>query len=174
MLLIRSIRVPVSVTLIGIILLTTLHSSTAQARTEAKAVDPLKAQVHTLFPEDPQTRSSQTHGRFQMILVQETAALMHTTPDTFIPDIRSGKTLAQIVQAKTGWSESAYVRRLNQAMASRLDQAVASGKLSSDQVSRIKQTLPSKIKTSVTQVWQEHPRSKVEIHRGSNQINIRP
>ncbi|CAG7644547.1 hypothetical protein ACFQI7_09975 [Paenibacillus allorhizosphaerae] len=81
-------------------------------------------------------------------LVKETAAILGVEESAVQDELKQGKTLAQIAEAK-GLALDAYVQKLVDAQTKAIDEQVAAGKLKQEQADKLKSGLSDRIKKSV-------------------------
>lgn len=90
-------------------------------------------------------------GWWGLGFVRATAAYLGTTPQQLVADLKSGQTLAQV--APSGTSPAGLADAWLAAAKSRLDAAVAAGKLTSAQESDILARLAPKLTAWANAVW---------------------
>lgn len=101
------------------------------------------------------------HGHFfGAHTIKTTADLIGMDKQELISQLKTGRTLLQIVQEKKGWSESEYITKLTDASTKRIDAAVQSGKLDTEKATKIKAALPAKLKETVNRDWSKILNSK--------------
>ncbi|GIP56613.1 hypothetical protein MKX50_10625 [Paenibacillus sp. FSL W8-0186] len=104
-------------------------------------------------------------------IVKDTAELLGVEPKVLIEDLKQGKSLLQVVQARKGWSEAEYVQKLTAVVTGHIDKAAAEGRLSPEKAATMKMELPVKLKKIVNRTWKssskEHP---VTDYRSNNTI----
>ncbi|WP_460319144.1 hypothetical protein [Paenibacillus sp. YSY-4.3] len=104
-------------------------------------------------------------------IVKDTAELLGVEPKVLIEDLKQGKSLLQVVQARKGWSEAEYVQKLTVVVTGHIDKAAADGRLSKEKAETMKMELPVKLKKIVNRTWKnsskEHP---VTDYRNNNTI----
>ncbi|WP_223066717.1 hypothetical protein [Paenibacillus caui] len=101
--------------------------------------------------------------------VKTTAELIGMDKEDLITQLRAGRTLLQIVQEKKGWSESEYIAKLTDAASKKIDTAVQNGKLDAEHASRIKASLPLRLKEAIHRNWANHsekPDAKTGVPNG--------
>lgn len=107
-------------------------------------------------------------------IITDTATLIGIQPRSLIEQLKQGKTLLQVVQAKKGWSEDEYLKKLNEKAVQHIDQAVTTGKLNKDQADKIKAGLPERLKRVINRTWKNsqpgHPVS--EYRNNTIQLNV--
>ncbi|AWB44229.1 hypothetical protein DCC85_08380 [Paenibacillus sp. CAA11] len=112
------------------------------------------AQAAPLPASPAKMEHSHKAGRFfKCHVVFNTAELLNMKPQALMEQLQTGKSLVQVVQASKGWNEAEYLSKLETATASRISKAVKDGKLSEEQASKIKQSLPAKLKEAIHHKW---------------------
>ncbi|WP_433943535.1 hypothetical protein [Paenibacillus sp. SN-8-1] len=119
-------------------------------------------------------RTGRQHGHFYGHLVRETATLLGIQYEAVIAELKKGKSLREIAKEKKGWSEAEYVLKLKTSISARIDQSVASGKLSQDKADKFKTLLPDKIQKAVNRTCKgkaDKPHHGMGMNPVQNQIN---
>lgn len=111
---------------------------------------------------DPQSgQHKHHHGHFfGAHTIKTTAELIGMDNQELISQLKTGRTLLQIVQEKKGWSESEYIAKLTESSTKRIDAAVQNGKLDAERAGKIKAALPAKLKETVNRDWSKILNSK--------------
>lgn len=86
-------------------------------------------------------------------IVKDTAELLDVEPKILIEELKEGKSLLQIVQARKGWSEAEYVRKLTAVVTGHIDKAAAEGRMTPEKAAALKTELPAKLKRIVNRTW---------------------
>lgn len=86
-------------------------------------------------------------------IVKDTAELLNTEPKVLVEELKQGKSLLQVVQARKGWSEAEYVQKLTVVVTKHIDKAIAEGRLSKENAETMKIELPIKLKKIVNRTW---------------------
>lgn len=86
-------------------------------------------------------------------IVKDTAELLGTEPKVLVEELKQGKSLLQVVQARKGWSEAEYVQKLTVIVTKNIDEAAAEGRLSKEKAEIMKTELPVKLKKIVNRTW---------------------
>lgn len=107
-------------------------------------------------------------------IISDTANLIGIQPNSLIEQLKQGQTLLQVVQAKKGWSEDEYLKKLTEKAFQHIDQAVAGGKINKEQADKIKAGLPERLKRVINRSWKNtqlgHPVS--EYRNNTIQWNV--
>lgn len=107
-------------------------------------------------------------------IITDTATLIGIQPNSLIEQLKQGQTLLQVVQAKKGWSEDEYLKKLTEKAFQHIDQAVIAGKLNKEQADKIKAGLPERLKRIINRTWKNtqsgHPVS--EYRNNTIQLNV--
>lgn len=102
-------------------------------------------------------------------ILQDTAKLIGIEQNELISELKQGKSLLQIVQARKGWTEDQYIQKLMPLVIAHIEKAEAEGTISKEKAQTIKTKLPSKLKHIVNRTWkipsQGHP-----VHHFHNMI----
>lgn len=110
-------------------------------------------------PQNGQHKHPRGHF-FGFHAIKTTAELIGVSDQQLIAELKTGKTLSQIVQEKKGWPESEYIAKLTDSSSKRIDAAVQQGKIDAERASKIKAALPSKLKETVNKNWSQWLSSK--------------
>ncbi|HWQ89743.1 MAG TPA: hypothetical protein VN374_07210 [Desulfitobacteriaceae bacterium] len=87
-------------------------------------------------------------------LLESAADLLGLEPQKLKEELRSGKTLQDLVSAQ-GIDKDKFVQDLVSAATAKIDQAVQNGKISSEQATEIKANLSQCVQTLLTEKWVE-------------------
>ncbi|SET35475.1 hypothetical protein [Paenibacillus sp. NFR01] len=107
------------------------------------------------------------HGGFRTggpFIFNESAKLFGLSRDELAASLKSGKTLYQLAKEKKGWSEDDYIQKLSEVASAKLDESVKSGKLTADEVSKLKAGLPALIKLSISHAEQFHTKKPAGVN----------
>lgn len=110
-----------------------------------------------VLPDEAKERQLHPHhheGHFRGgHIVIDTAELLNTEPKMLVEELKQGKSLLQVVQARKGWSEAEYVQKLIVVVTKHIDKAAAEGKFSKEKAETMKTELPLKLKKVVNRTW---------------------
>jgi predicted transcriptional regulator len=97
--------------------------------------------------------SANVHGKrgLELNLTKETATILSVDPTTITDQLKQGKTLVQIAQAK-GITEDVLLQKLTDAENQSIAAALASGKITQAQADKMKSGLAARLKKEVEQV----------------------
>jgi hypothetical protein len=98
---------------------------------------------------------------------EQVQSLLGIDAATLRTELQSGKSLADIAQAK-GISKEALVEKIQAAITAKLDQAVADQKITNDKAAKIKENLTQKIETIVTK---QHVPKQPEVKADQTKTN---
>lgn len=84
--------------------------------------------------------------------LQAASSYLRISVQTLLSDLRSGRTLAQVADATSGKSSAGLVAALVAAEKARVQQAVASGRLTQAQADRVESDLRARVQTQVSGV----------------------
>lgn len=103
----------------------------------------------------PEGQVKRHHHRhhFGGFTVKTTADLIGVDKKELVDQLKTGRTLVQIVQEKKGWSESEYLKKLTDISSKRIDTAVQSGKIDAEKANKLKSALPAKLKEAINRNW---------------------
>lgn len=128
----------------------------AAAAEAVLAYDEPKATLETL-PQDTKEPHKPPHPHKGHVrgghIVKDTADLLGTEPRMLVEELKQGKSLLQVVQARKGWSEAEYVQKLTVIVTKHIDEAAAEGRLSKEKAEIMKTELPVKLKKIVNRTW---------------------
>lgn len=111
------------------------------------------------------------HGPFRGgHIIKDTEELTGIDSKTIVDQMKQGKTLQQIVQAKKGWSEDEYVKKLTETVSRNIDKALSEGKMDPMKADKIKSELPLKLKKIVNRPWKSPPGHPATEYQ-NNKIN---
>lgn len=111
------------------------------------------------------------HGQFRGgHIIKDTEELTGIDAKTIVDQMKQGRTLQQIVQAKKGWSEDEYVKKLTETVSRNIDKALSEGKIDPTKAKEIKSELPLKLKRIVNRPWKSPPGHPATEYQ-NNKIN---
>jgi hypothetical protein len=96
--------------------------------------------------------SAKDHGKrgYEQNLIKETATILSVDPTTITDQLKQGKTLVQIAQAK-GITEDVLLQKLTDAENQSIATSLASGKITQAQADKMKSGLAARLKKEVEQ-----------------------
>ncbi|WP_033404100.1 hypothetical protein [Paenibacillus fonticola] len=124
---------------------------------DAAYADNEPAAAANVQPQEVKEEGKHPHHRHRHFrgghIVTDTAELLGIEPKTLVEELKQGKSLLQVVQARKGWNEAEYVQKLTVMANRHIDKAIDEGKLSKEKAGEIKTKLPAKLKKVVNRTW---------------------
>lgn len=112
------------------------------------------------------------HGHFRGAhIVQDTAEMLGMEPKALVDQLKQGRTLLQVVQAKKGWSEEEYLKKLTESASQNIDKALAEGKIDQERADKMKAKLPEKLKKVINRNWKDRIPGQPAADYQNNKVN---
>lgn len=106
-------------------------------------------------PPAPEGQVKRHHHKhhFGGFAIKTTADLIGVDKKELVGQLKTGRTLLQIVQEKKGWSEDEYLNKLTDASSQKIDAAVQKGKIDAERATKLKAALPAKLRDVINRNW---------------------